>query len=85
MWTFISKLGTSLSVFISGLILSAGGYIANHVQSESAVWAIRLIIGPIPALILLGAMVLINGYTLDEKAYKKLLEQEGNSVSPGRE
>jgi Na+/melibiose symporter-like transporter len=27
MRTFISKLGTSLSVFISGLILSAGGYI----------------------------------------------------------
>jgi GPH family glycoside/pentoside/hexuronide:cation symporter len=85
MWTFISKLGTSLSVFISGLILSAGGYIANQVQSESAVWAIRLIIGPIPALILLGAMVLINGYTLDEKAYKKLLEQEGNSVSHDRD
>jgi GPH family glycoside/pentoside/hexuronide:cation symporter len=76
MWTFISKLGTSLSVFISGLILSAGGYIANQVQSESAVRAIKLIIGPIPALILLGAMLLINGYPLDEKTYKKLLEKE---------
>jgi GPH family glycoside/pentoside/hexuronide:cation symporter len=77
MWTFISKLGTSLSVFISGLILSAGGYVANQVQSERAVWAIKLLIGPIPALILLGALVLINGYPLDEGAYKKLLEQEG--------
>jgi GPH family glycoside/pentoside/hexuronide:cation symporter len=76
MWTFISKLGTSLSVFISGLILSAGGYIANQIQGESAVRAIRLIIGPIPALILLGAMILINGYPLDEKTYKKLLEKE---------
>ncbi|MDR2740560.1 MAG: MFS transporter [Treponema sp.] len=77
MWTFISKLGTSLSVFISGLILSAGGYIANQVQSESAIRAIKLIIGPIPALILLGALVVINGYPLDEKTYKELLEKEG--------
>ncbi|MDR2071159.1 MAG: MFS transporter [Treponema sp.] len=77
MWTFVSKLGTSLSVFISGLILSAGGYVANQAQSESALRAIKLIIGPIPALILLGALVLINGYPLDEKTYKELLEKEG--------
>jgi GPH family glycoside/pentoside/hexuronide:cation symporter len=77
MWTFVSKLGTSLSVFVSGFILSAGGYAANQVQGESAIRAIKFIIGPIPALVLLGAMVLINGYTLDEGTYKKLLEKEG--------
>ncbi|MDR0377113.1 MAG: MFS transporter [Spirochaetaceae bacterium] len=80
MWTFVSKLGTSLSVFVSGLILSAGGYMANQVQSEASLRAIRLIIGPIPALILLGAMVLINGYALDEAAYKKLLEKDGTGA-----
>jgi GPH family glycoside/pentoside/hexuronide:cation symporter len=79
MWTFVSKLGTSLSVFISGLILSAGGYIANQVQSENALWAIKLIIGPIPAAILLGAMVLIDGYPLDEKTYKTLLGHENGN------
>jgi GPH family glycoside/pentoside/hexuronide:cation symporter len=74
-WTFISKLGTSLSVFFSGLILSAGGYVANMAQSGSAIFAIRLLIGPIPAVVLLGAMVLIETYTLDEKAYKELMNQ----------
>jgi GPH family glycoside/pentoside/hexuronide:cation symporter len=58
-WTFVSKLGISFSVFVSGLILSAGGYIANAMQSASAITAIKLIIGPIPAVILLGAMLLI--------------------------
>lgn len=76
MWTFISKLGTSLSVFASGLILSVGGYIANQTQSISALRAIRLIIGPIPALILLGAALLINGYSLDESTYIKLMEKD---------
>jgi GPH family glycoside/pentoside/hexuronide:cation symporter len=72
-WTFISKLGTALSVFLSGLILSAGGYIAGAVQGKEAIFAIRLLIGPIPALILAGAMVLIHFYPLDEKTYNKLM------------
>jgi GPH family glycoside/pentoside/hexuronide:cation symporter len=75
-WTFISKLGTALSVFLSGLLLSAGGYIAGAVQDERAIFAIRLLIGPIPALILIGAMVVIHFYTLDEKTYNKLMGKE---------
>jgi GPH family glycoside/pentoside/hexuronide:cation symporter len=74
MWTFISKFGTALAVFISGLILDRGGYIANAIQDEKAIFAIRLIIGPIPALILLGALVLVQFYSLDEKAYKEIME-----------
>jgi GPH family glycoside/pentoside/hexuronide:cation symporter len=73
-WTFISKLGTSFSVFVSGLILSAGGYIANAVQSDSAVSAIKLIIGPIPAVILTGALILIEKYPLDEKSFNAMKE-----------
>jgi GPH family glycoside/pentoside/hexuronide:cation symporter len=83
-WTFISKLGTALSVFLSGLILSGGGYIAGAVQSERAILAIRFIIGPIPALILLAAMVLIHFYPLDEAAYNKIMGKEPNSPRPGR-
>jgi len=71
-WTFISKLGTSFSVFVSGLILSAGGYIANSVQSDSAISAIKLIIGPIPAVILTGALLLIEKYPLDEKSFNEI-------------
>jgi GPH family glycoside/pentoside/hexuronide:cation symporter len=80
-WTFISKLGTSLSVFVSGLILSLGGYIANAEQGSGAVFAIRLLVGPIPAVILLGAMLVIETYKLDEKAYRELMANQsgGNS------
>jgi GPH family glycoside/pentoside/hexuronide:cation symporter len=73
MWTFISKAGTALAIFLSGQILNAGGYVANAVQGPGARLAIRIIIGPLPALILLGAMALIQFYPLDEKTYRKLL------------
>ncbi|MDR1930678.1 MAG: MFS transporter [Treponema sp.] len=75
MWTFISKVGAALSMFISGLILKLGGYAANTVQGPGARLAIRIIIGPIPALIFLAALLLMQFYTLDEKSYKKLMGQ----------
>jgi GPH family glycoside/pentoside/hexuronide:cation symporter len=75
MWTFISKVGTALSVLISGFILKLGGYVANQVQGPGAKLAIRLLIGPIPALVFIGAFILMQMYPLDEKTYKKFMGQ----------
>ncbi len=72
MWTFVSKLGTALSVFLSGIILSLGGYIAEAVQGSGAIMAIRFLIGPIPAIIFIGALVVIQFYPLDEKAFREI-------------
>jgi len=91
MWTFIAKVGMALSSLISGLILSRGGYTAALIERikeaiadqqviqipSSAQLAIRLIIGPIPALVFLGAFILMQFYPLDEKTYKKLMGQGG--------
>ncbi|GHV78241.1 sugar transporter [Spirochaetia bacterium] len=73
MWTFISKLGMALSVFLSGAILSLGGYIAGAVQSAETLLAIRLLVGPIPAGIFIGALVVMQFYPLDEKACREIM------------
>jgi GPH family glycoside/pentoside/hexuronide:cation symporter len=75
MWTFISKVGQALAVFVSGLVLSWGGYAANAAQGPGARLAIRILIGPLPAFILIGAIVLIQFYPLNEKTYKELLNR----------
>jgi GPH family glycoside/pentoside/hexuronide:cation symporter len=75
MWTFISKCGTALSIFISGLVLNMGGYVAKAVQTPEARLAIRLLIGPIPAVAFLCAFIVVQFYPLDEKTYKKLMGQ----------
>jgi GPH family glycoside/pentoside/hexuronide:cation symporter len=72
MWTFVSKLGTALSVFLSGIILSLGGYVAEAAQSTGSVLAIRSLIGPIPAVIFIGALAVIQFYPLDEKTYREI-------------
>jgi GPH family glycoside/pentoside/hexuronide:cation symporter len=76
MWTFISKLGTALALFVSGQILELGGYISQAgggtaVQPPSVFGAIRTIIGPLPAVVLLAAIVVIQFYPLDKKEYRE--------------
>ena len=73
MWTFASKVGQSLSIFASGLILSFGGYVAEAAQGEGAKTAIRLLVGPIPFVVFIAAIILVQTYPLDEKTYKDLL------------
>jgi GPH family glycoside/pentoside/hexuronide:cation symporter len=75
MWTFVSKLGMALAMFVSGQILAHGGYAAHAVQTETARLAIRLIIGPLPAVIFAVAIIIIQRYPLDEKTYTKLLKR----------
>jgi GPH family glycoside/pentoside/hexuronide:cation symporter len=72
MWTFISKLGTALAIFVSGQILELGGYVSQAgkvatVQPASVFGAIRIIIGPIPVVILLAAIVVVQCYPLEKK------------------
>jgi GPH family glycoside/pentoside/hexuronide:cation symporter len=76
MWTFVSKLGAALAGFVSGQILNLGGYVAHAEQSHSAIMAIRLIIGPIPAVLFIAALVLVNFYPLDEKTYNALMAEK---------
>lgn len=80
MWTFTSKVGTSLAIALTGLILGAAGYAANlPEQSSSALGAIRLIIGPLPTVVFLAAMILIERYPIDEKTYARFMaEHEGS-------
>lgn len=76
MWTFTSKVGTSLAIALTGAILGAAGYAANLAeQSASSLAAIRLIVGPIPALVFFLALLLIESYPIDEKTYAAFMAE----------
>ncbi|MDA8426834.1 MAG: MFS transporter [Treponema sp.] len=69
MWLLTSKIGSAVAMFASGLVLSFGGFVPNAAQAPASQLAIRLLIGPIPAVFLLGALFLIDRYPIDEKSY----------------
>jgi GPH family glycoside/pentoside/hexuronide:cation symporter len=79
MWTFVSKLGTALAISLSGLVLDLGGYAADVLQKAGSLLAIRIIAGPLPALTLLGAFLLIQLYPIDERTYKRLVLSSHNN------
>jgi len=75
-WTFISKSGTAIALFVAGIILQTGGYISQSgetiaTQPDSVVNAIRIIIGPIPVVVLAFAIVVVQFYPLDKQGSSK--------------
>lgn len=75
-WTFMSKVGTAASAVITGAVLQIAGYSsALESQGESALSAIRLLIGPVPALVFLAALFLVDRYPVDEKSYTAALKR----------
>ncbi|MDD4772778.1 MAG: MFS transporter [Eubacteriales bacterium] len=74
MWTFFSKCGVALSAAFSGALLSLAGFVPNlAVQPQTAIFAIRLAIGPLPALIFLAGIKLMQSYPLDERTYDAVI------------
>jgi len=73
MYLYMSKIGQAVAWQVGLLVLSLGHYVANAAQAESAKLAIRLLVGPLPAVVLLGALVLVQFYPLDEKTYEAIM------------
>ena len=84
MWLLTSKIGSAVAMFASGLVLSFGGFVPNVAQAPASQLAIRLLIGPIPAVFLLGAMFLIDRYPIDEKSYGAALAGESRAGKEAR-
>jgi glycoside/pentoside/hexuronide:cation symporter, GPH family len=77
MWTFFSKIGVALAAALAGAFLSLASFVPNIVaQTDSALFTIRLLIGPIPAFIFVAGILLIQRYQLDEKTYDAIIAQE---------
>ncbi len=83
MWTFVSKLGVALAAALAGLFLSLAGFVPDVEQTSSALLAIRLVIGPVPAAVLLAAILAIRRYPLDEAAYNAVLAEESPTLPTG--
>jgi glycoside/pentoside/hexuronide:cation symporter, GPH family len=72
-WTFVIALGGAFAGFLVGQVLDLFGYIPDVVQTARSILGIRLLIGPLPAaLILLGNLALAF-YPIDRQRYEQIL------------
>jgi len=85
--SFFQKLGTALALWAMGQALAATGYLTPDasgvlpVQPESAIQAIRVFIGPIPAVLLILAVFFAWNYPITREAHQATLQELAYSES----
>ena len=73
-WTFGIKIGQAVALGISGAVLSLSGYIPEVAQTPQALLGIRLLLGPIPAVIFFLALITLYCYPINEERYSEILD-----------
>jgi GPH family glycoside/pentoside/hexuronide:cation symporter len=75
----LQKFGLALALFLVGSVLELAGFIEQPpggevpVQPESALLAIRIAIAPLPAIILVGGLVLAYFYPITREKHQEIL------------
>lgn len=74
-FSFTRKVGQAVGVAVAGYVLTWSGFdAANTVQSEDTVRGMALGAGLVPAVIFLGAMLIMAGYPLTEAKFKDIMK-----------
>ena len=77
----LQKIGLALGLFLVGITLEAAGFIARipgkpiPVQPDSALWAIRFAVAPLPAFFLVLGLVLVFFYPLTREVHGQIRSQ----------
>lgn len=91
-FVLLQKLGLALGLFLVGQALQWSGYITPPVgatdpvtQPDNALFVIRLLIGPIPALILAAGIYLVYRFPITKEQHEQTLKQlEAQRALPSR-
>lgn len=90
----LQKVGLAIGLFLVGQVLQHAGFLATvtgqaaPVQPPAALWAIRLLIGPVPTVILLVGLVLTYFYPITREVHAEIvlkLRERQRNQSQGEE
>ena len=74
--TLFRKMASSIAIPMTALVLGWSGYVANSAQqAESAVWAIRILIGPVASIFLFGGILFARFYPLSREVHTETREK----------
>ncbi len=72
--TLLQKFGLAAGLFLVGLALEESGFVSEAAQQpDSALLAIRILIGPVPMVLLLVAIALAYFYPINRQAHGEIL------------
>lgn len=74
----LQKFGLAFGLFLVGIALDISGFVktvageAPPIQPESALWAIRFVVAPLPAIILFLGIILAYFYPITREYHAKI-------------
>jgi GPH family glycoside/pentoside/hexuronide:cation symporter len=72
--TLLQKVGLAGGLFLVGLALEQSGFVSEAAQQPAlALLAIRILIGPVPMVLLLSAIVLAYFYPINRQMHAEIL------------
>ena len=75
----LQKVALAIGLFLVTQVLQQSGFLKNFageadpIQPDSALWAIRVLVGPIPLVILLVGLVLAYFYPITKEVHAEIL------------
>ncbi|MDJ0844627.1 MFS transporter [Crocosphaera sp.] len=80
----LQKIGIAVALFVVGKILDIAGYIPGSTgqQPETALWAIRMIIGPVPITLLMIGFVFAYLYPITQAIHQDILSKIYQNNNP---
>ncbi len=70
--TFLQKLASSFAILVTGWILGISGYEAGISQSPKTLLAIRMLLGPIPGVMLTASVILAFFYPITRRRFAEI-------------
>ncbi len=71
-WNFVYKFGVGLTLMLTGFVLELSGFVANTVQSESSLFALKALYGLFPMGCYFVAMLILSRFSLDEAEHSRI-------------
>lgn len=75
LWAFLTKFTSALGVAVSGWALDLFGYVPNVVQSEQALFGIRLFFSVVPAAVIIISLPFLIWYPVTRKKHARLVQE----------
>ena len=74
--SLFKKVASSISIPLTLLVLDWSGFASNaSQQSDSAIWAIRILVGPVPSVLLLAGIAFAVYYPLSRESHAETREK----------
>jgi len=71
-WNFVYKFGVGLTLMLTGFVLELSGFVANAVQTESSLLALKSLYGLFPMACYLVATLILSRFSLDEAEHSRI-------------